>query len=124
MPLRMIVDSGAVRPQNVALVAARDLDPPERDFIRESGVNTGKHAVERALGDVDCVYVAVDFDGLDEDEVAAFMPVKGGMTVAETEKLLRGVATEGAVVGVGLTGLVPDERNLGPAARLCAALGL
>jgi arginase family enzyme len=124
MPLRMIVDSGAVRPEDVALVAARDLDPPERDFIRDSGINSGKDAVQRALDEVDCVYVAVDFDGLDEDEVSAFMPVPGGLTVAETESLLRRVASEAAVVGAGFTGLLPDGRNLEPAARLGAALGL
>ena len=42
MPLRMIVDSGAVRSTDVALVAVRDLDPPEREFIEEAGVHTGK----------------------------------------------------------------------------------
>jgi arginase len=124
MPLRMIVDSGAVRPADVALVAARDLDPPEREFIEEAGVNTGEDAVQRALGEVDCVYVAVDFDGLDEGEVAAFMPVPGGITLAETEELLRTVAARATVVGAGFTGLVPDPKNLGPAARLSAALGL
>ena len=66
--------------------AARDLDPPEREFIEEAGIHTGKHAVERALGEVDCVYVAVDFDGLDEDEVAAFMPVPGGIRLAEASR--------------------------------------
>jgi arginase family enzyme len=124
MPLRMIVDSGAVRLSDVALVAARDLDPPERDFIRDSGIHTGNDAVRRALGEVDCVYVAVDFDGLDEDEVAAFMPVPGGMSVAETEALLSGVASDATVVGAGFAGLLPDARNLEPATRLGAALGL
>ena len=37
MPLRMILDSGAVDPTHVALVGVRDLDPPERDFIRDAG---------------------------------------------------------------------------------------
>ena len=124
MPLRMIVDSGAVRPEDVALVAARDLDPPERDFIRDSGINSGKDAVQRALDEVDCVYVALDFDGLDQDEVSAFMPVPDGLTVAETESLLRGIASDAAVVGAGFTGLLPDARNLEPAVRLGAALGL
>jgi arginase family enzyme len=124
MPLRMIVDSGAVRPTDVALLGARDLDPPERDFIRESGIHTGKHALDRALDEVDCVYVAIDFDGLDQDEVAAFMPVAGGIAVGEAERMLRGVASNGAVIGAGLSGLLPDPRNLEPAARLCAALGL
>src|SRR5690242_20241794 len=92
MPLRMIVASGAVRPTDVALLGVRDLDPPERDFIRESGIHTGKHALERALDEVDCVYVAIDFDGLDEGEVAAFMPVPGGISVGDAERMLRGVA--------------------------------
>ncbi len=124
MPLRMIVDSGAVRPADVALVAVRDLDPPERDFIRDSGIHTGDDAVERALGEAACVYVAVDFDGLDQDEVSAFMPVPGGLAVADTEALLRGVAADAAVVGAGFTGLLPDSKNLEPAVRLGAALGL
>ncbi len=124
MPLRMIVDSGAVRPADVALLAARDLDPPERDFISHSGIHIGEDAVERALSEVDCVYVAVDFDGLDQDEVSAFMPVPGGIAVAETEALLRGVASDATVVGAGFAGLLPDARNLEPATRLGAALGL
>src|SRR5207244_11551785 len=40
MPLRMLLDSGAIDPQDVALVGARDLDPPERDFIGASGLHT------------------------------------------------------------------------------------
>jgi arginase len=124
MPLRMIIDSGAVQPTDVALVGARNLDPPEREFIKESGLHTGKHAVERALGSVDCVYVAIDFDGLEADEVGAFMPEPGGIPVDEAEQVLRGVASNSTVVGGGLTGLVPDPRNVEVAARLTAALGL
>jgi arginase len=124
MPLRMIIDSGAVDARDVALVGARDLDPPEREFIRDSGLHTGKHAVDRALHGVDCIYVAIDFDGLEEGEVAAFMPVPGGIPVAEAEALLRRVASDAAVVGAGLSGLVPGDANLDPASRLCSALGL
>jgi arginase family enzyme len=124
MPLRMLLDSGAVDAQDVALVGARNLDPPEREFIRDHGIHTGKHAVDRALSDVDGVYVAIDFDGLDEAEVAAWMPEPGGVSLAEAEELLRGIARNATVVGAGLTGLLPDPRNVEPAARLCAALGL
>ena len=124
MPLRMLLDSGAVDAQDVALVGARNLDPPEREFIHDSGIHTGKHAVDRALSDVDGVYVAIDFDGLDEAEVAAWMPEPGGVSLAEAEVLLQGVARNATVVGAGLTGLLPDPRNLEPAVRLCAALGL
>jgi arginase len=124
MPLRMIVDAGAVQPADVALLGARNLDPPECEFIDESGLHTGKDAVERALSEVDCVYVAIDFDGLDADEVGAFMPEPGGIRMDEAEQLLRGVASNGTVVGAGLSGLVPDPRNLEQATRLTAALGL
>ena len=124
MPLRMLLDSGAVDAENVALVGARNLDPPEREFIHDSGIHTGKHAVDRALSGVDGVYVAIDFDGLDEAEVSAWMPEPGGISVAEAEELLRGIARNSTLVGAGLTGLVPDPRNLEPAVRLCAALGL
>ena len=124
MPLRMLLDSGAVDAQDVALVGARDLDPPEREFIHASGVHTGKHAIERALSDADGVYVAIDADGLDEAEVGSFMPVQGGISVAEAEKLLSGIGRNATVVGAGLTGLLPEPRNVEPAVRLCAALGL
>ena len=117
MPLRMIIDRGAVRATDVALVGARDLDPPEREFIAASGVRTGEHAVERALAEADGVYVAIDADGLDENEVASFMPVAGGLSVAEAEELLRGVAGETAVAGAGLTGFLarPRQRRSGGA---------
>jgi arginase len=124
MPLRMLIDSGAVEPGDVALVGARDLDPPERDFIHASGLHTCERAVGRALDHADGVYVAIDADGLDESDLASFMPVAGGIRLAEAEALLRGVARSSTVVGAGLSGLLPEPANLEPASRLCAALGL
>jgi arginase family enzyme len=124
MPLRMLVDSAAVGARDVALVGARDLDPAEREFIRASGIRTGKHAVRRALSGADGAYVAIDADGLDETEVASFMPVPGGIPLVEAEHLLRELARETTVVGAGWSGLLPDPANVEPASRLCAALGL
>jgi len=124
MPLRMLLDSGAVDAQDVALDGARDLDPPESEFIRASGLHTGERAVERALADTDGVYVAIDADGLDESEVASFMPVPGGISLDQAEELLRGIATSATLVGAGLAGFLPEPANVAPAARLCTALGL
>jgi arginase len=124
MPLRMIVDGGAVDPTDVALVGARDLDPPEVDFIRASGLHTGADAIERALDGADAVYVAIDGDGLDPSEVASWMPVPEGLTVAEAVDRLRWVAANASVVGAGLSGFLPDPANLEPATRLCTAVGL
>jgi arginase family enzyme len=124
MPLRMIVDGGAVRPTDVALVGARDLDPGEVAFIEESGLHTGDGAVTGALDGTDAVYVAIDGDGLEETEVASWMPCPGGISVDDAVEQLSLVAAAKPVVGAGLSGLLRDPRNVEPATRLCAALGL
>jgi arginase family enzyme len=125
MPLRMLLESGTVHPGDVALIGARNLDPPEVEFIAASGLRTGEGELEDALEGSDAVYVAFDCDVLDpDDEVVAFMPEPGGMTVLEAEALLRRVAREKPVAGAGLTGLAPAPGNGEPLSRLTAALGL
>jgi arginase len=124
MPLRMLLDSGAVQAEDVALVGARNLDPPEEEFIAAAGVGTGSEAVVSALDGTVGAYVAVDFDAFGQDEVASFMPEPGGLSLEEAEKLLGGVRGRKDPLGAGFSGLVPDERNLEPARRLAAALGL
>lgn len=124
MPLRMIVDSGAIEPEDVALVGARSLDPPERDFLAVSGIHTGEEGVDRALENTVGVYVALDSDSLDAGEVASFLPEPGGLAVAEVERLFDGLRQRTTVLGAGLSGLAPEARNVAPLARLCKALGL
>jgi arginase len=120
MPLRMLIDGGAIDPRDVALIGARNLDPPEVEFIAASGI---QDAAEAVLERVDCVYVALDCDVFEPGELAAFMPEPGGPTIAEVEKLLCGLRDRGAVVGAGLTGLAPDPANVEKLERLCTALG-
>jgi arginase len=124
MPLRMLLDAGTLPPDRVALVGARNLDPPEEEFLAASAVHVGADRVEDALHDVDCVYVALDADVLRPGEIQAFMPEPGGPTLAEVEALLERIRGLGTVVGAGLTGLTGDEANVAPVARLCRALGL
>jgi arginase len=124
MPLRMILDADTVEPRHVALVGARNLDPPEVAFIRDAGIPTGPDAVDRALDDVACVYVALDCDVFDPGEVSSFMPEPGGLAVEEVDALFGRVRGRAAVVGAGLTGLAPDPANVAPLERLCATLGL
>ena len=123
MPLRMLLDAGTVEPRRVALVGARNLDPPEEQFIREAGIHTGRDAVERATEDVDCVYVAFDADVLAPGEIAAFMPEPGGPTLAEAERLVAGAASRHTVVGAGFSGLRADPENVGALTRVARALG-
>jgi len=124
MPLRMLIDSGAVAAGDVCLIGARDLDPPEQEFIGEAGVRLDEDGIEGALAGADGVYVALDCDSLEEDEVASFMPEPDGLRVAEVERIFRGLAAASPVLGAGLSGLVPEQRNLEPLTRLLTALGL
>jgi arginase len=120
MPLRMLIDSRAVRAEDVALVGARNLDPPEVEFIERAGIHDDPNAV---LDRVDCVYVALDCDVFEPTQLAVFMPEPEGPTLAQVERMLGGIRASGSVVGAGLTGLAPDPGNVDKLERLTAALG-
>jgi arginase len=120
MPFRMILDVGVVLPEDVALVGARNLDPPEVEFMAAYGIDD---SVDRALVETDAVYVALDFDVLDPAEADVFMPERAGLSVQEVETLLRELAARATIAGMGVTGLLPSDRNAALAGRLLAAAG-
>ncbi len=122
MPLRMAIDSGAVDPNDVVLIGARDLDPPEQEYIDSSGIHQSDAQLDEVLERTNCVYVALDVDAFEPDEVASHMPAPGGLHVDDVERLF--TRLRGHVVGAGITGGVPDPRNVQPLERLCSALGL
>ena len=124
MPLRMLLDSGAVREEDTVLVGARDLDPPEEEFLARSGVHRGADEIPKALGETGCTYVAVDLDVVEPSELSVFMPEPGGLSLAELERLLRDAAGRTNVLGAGLTGLSFEPSNVEPLTRLTAALSL
>ena len=120
MPLRMLLDGGAVEPADVALVGARNLDAPEVEYIAAAGI---RDRAEDVLERVDRVYVALDCDVFDPGELTVFMPEPGGPSLGEVETLLCRLRDHGAVVGAGLTGLAPDPANVEKLERLTTALG-
>ena len=120
MPLRMLLDGGAIDAENVALVGTRNLDPPEVEFIASEGIHDNVDAI---LARVDCIYVALDADVADPSELTVWMPEPGGPTVAELEAILAGVHERATVVGAGFSGLAPDPANVEKLHRLTAALG-
>jgi arginase family enzyme len=124
MPFRMILDSGAVDPDDAILVGARNLDPPEEDHIAAIGLRTDPAALEEVLAGADGVYVAFDADALAPTELSSFMPEPGGLTLDEAEALLTRVAVQTPVLGAGFTAGVPDPANVEPLARLSRALSL
>ncbi|MGZ8694396.1 MAG: arginase family protein [Gaiellaceae bacterium] len=123
-PLRVLIDSGVVGSDDVALVGARNLDPPEEAFIAEHGVRIGPEGVAAAVAGADAVYVALDADVLDEGEVRSFMPEPGGLSVDAVAGLFRDLAASTVVAGAGISALAPDPAAVPALERLCAALGL
>jgi arginase family enzyme len=121
MPFRMLLDGGAVAADDVALVGARSLDPGELEFMAEAGIDD---SLERALAGVDRVYLALDLDVLDPSEISVHVPEPDGLTVTEVEAVIAGIAGRVPIAGVGVTGLVPHEANLGVVTRLLFAAGL
>jgi arginase len=123
MPLRMLLDSGTVLPEDTVLVGARNLDRPEKEFIAATGLRLDE--VAPALEGVDAVYVAFDCDVLDpEEEIAAYMPEPGGLSIAASAEILAEIAARKPLAGAGLTGLSADPGNVAALARVCGALGL
>jgi arginase family enzyme len=115
MPLRMLIDAGDVAPEDVILLGARNLDPPEAAFIADVGIR-------QELGVLPAdVYVALDLDVIRPGDLDVFMPEPGGPTFDELERLL---ATLPTPIGAGFTGGVRSERNELLLPRLGAALGL
>jgi arginase len=124
MPLRMLIDAGTVEAEHVALVGARNLDPPEEEFIAARGVQVGDRAVDRALESCTCVYVALDADSIDPSELTPFMPEPDGLGLDEVEALFVDLRDRTTILGAGLTGLAPAEDNVPRLHRLVGALGL
>ena len=121
MPLRMLLDDGVVAPEDVALVGARSLDPPERDYLDETGIDD---SLDRALRGADAVYVALDLDALDPAAVEVFVPEPDGPTVEQIETVLHDAASRATLAGIGVTGHVRDQRNTPVVSRLLTAAGL
>ena len=120
MPLRMLLDRGTIDATDVVLWGARSLDPPEEEYIAGSGIGDDPGAL---LARAAAVYLALDCDVVEPDELAVFMPEPGGHSLGEVERLLGEVRDSGKLVGAGFTGLAPDPANVEKLQRLAATLG-
>jgi arginase family enzyme len=120
MPFRMLLDGGVVAPEDAALVGARNLDPPEVEFMSAVGLDD---SVDRALAGTDALYVALDLDVLAPSEVDVLFPEPDGMSSAVLESLLRDLASRTTIAGIGVTGFLASDRNAALATRMLAAAG-
>jgi arginase len=120
MPFRMLLDSGVVGAADAALVGARNLDPPEVEFVERNGIDD---SLERALEGVVATYVALDLDVLDPSEVDVLISEPDGPSADDIEALVREIAGRTTIVGMGVTGFLATERNAALAARMLSAAG-
>ncbi len=118
MPLRMAIDEGSVRAEDVALVGARALDPPEAAYVAAHGIDAD---LVRALDGADAVYVALDADVVAPGVLPCFMPEPGGPSTEELLTVIGRAAAHAHVAGMGLTGLSPDANHQQIAPFLAAA---
>ncbi|CAN5632586.1 arginase [soil metagenome] len=114
--------SPAIDPRHVAVLGARQIDPRERDAVREAGIRvfTMSEVDERGL--TSCVdeaitrissgtagfHVSFDLDALDPMEAPGVgTPVPGGFTYREAHLICEKVATSGGLLGFELVELNP-----------------
>lgn len=102
------LDLGFADPARVVLAGGRDFDAPERELIDASGMTVvaGRDivgdSIAAALGD-DPVYVHLDLDVLDKDELPVLFPTPGGVEIAELRDVLARIAAGREVVGFETT---------------------
>jgi arginase len=117
-----------VKPENVVIIGARDIDAGERELIRESGVivytmtdidRRGILAIisktlKRFQNTVDHIHVSFDLDSLDPVIAPGVgTPVRGGLHYREAHSLMEAIADCGCMSSFEVTEVNPilDERN-------------
>jgi len=113
-----LVPANPLKPQNVILVGARELDAAEETYLVDSRIpllEAGDVTVESLLAAVEAtkasrVYIHVDLDVLDPAEFEGLdSPVPFGLAAAKLVELIRAVKTEYELVGAGITEFAPTS---------------
>ncbi len=115
-------------PKRVAVIGARDLDPGEKQNLREAGVMVQsmeqidrlgmvtaiEKAIERVSRDVDGIYLSFDMDSLDPRHAPGVgTPVPGGLTFREAHLACEMIAETGKLIGMDMVEVNPilDVQN-------------
>lgn len=120
--------SPAVRPENVCIIGARDIDEPEKEVVREAGVRVFTmseidekgmarcmdEAMERATDGTAGFHLSYDLDGLDPMVAPGVgTPVTGGFTYREGHLVCEKAHRSGKMVGLEIVEVNPvlDQGN-------------
>jgi arginase len=118
-----------VSPRNVVLIGVRDLDPGERDTLKQSGVTVYtmrdldergmRDVVDEAIGiasaDTAGIHLSFDLDVVDpEDAPGTGTPVWGGITYREAHLAMEMLADRAQIVSLDLVEVNPvlDTQNM------------
>jgi arginase len=128
-----------IRDTNLVMVGVRDLDPLEREALRDSGVQVFtmhdvdrrgmapvmEEAIKHASKGTEGFHVSLDLDALDPTVAPGVgTPVIGGLTYRETHLAMEMIAQSKRLLGMDLVEVNPilDDRN--HTAELAIALAL
>ncbi|HYH58553.1 MAG TPA: arginase family protein [Thermoleophilaceae bacterium] len=108
-----------IDPARVVVCGARDIDPGERNLLGEHGVtlvapSDAATAQVRMALDGAPVYVHLDVDVLDPDDMPAQFPAEGGFSPEALQALLEAVLDDSELVGAEVTAL--EEADYAPVA--------
>jgi len=129
--LQELVDLGRpgpkLEPEDVMLIALRDLDGQERTMLRESrmGIYTMREIDERGIAEVarealrrlrhhDRLHISLDMDSLDPMFAPGVgTPVSGGLSFREAHLLMEIIADDNRIGSIDVVEINPilDERN-------------
>ncbi len=117
-----------IDPERVAIIGARDLDPGERDNLRQAGVMVMgmeqidrlgmaaamQKAIERVCRGADGLYLSFDMDAIDPQQAPGVgTPVPAGLTPREGHVACELIGETGKLIGMDMVEVNPilDSRN-------------
>jgi len=111
-----------IKPENVALIAIRNIDHVEKQLVKESGVNyytmrdideqgmskVMRKAIEATTKNTDALHLSFDIDGIDPIFAPGVStPVPGGLSFREAHLLLEMIAETGQLASLDFVELNP-----------------
>lgn len=135
--LEVVGEPPPVKPENVVVLGARDLDDQERRLVRESGIRVFSmteldergvatcidEAIDRATQGTAGVHVSFDLDSIDPQIAPGVgTPVRGGITYREAHLICEKAARSGRLLGLDMVELNPVLDSENRTARLAVGL--
>ncbi len=135
-PPVLTIGNVRLRPDQIVFIGTRDLDPAEKQAMRDAGVKvftmrdidengmaTVVHDALKALADMDVLHISLDMDALDPRHASGVgTPVPGGLTYREAHLLLEMLADDGRARTMDIVEVNPILDNNNRTARMAVEL--